>query len=76
LSENPWEKSFFRAKSGGFRSKKGVYELLGQRADFWSADEFDENAAYYYYFAEGDKEIHSNKYSKNGALSVRCVKNL
>ena len=76
LSENPWEKSFFRAKSGGFRSKKGVYELLGQRADFWSADEFDENAAYYYYFVEGDKEIHSNKYSKNGALSVRCVKNL
>ena len=76
LSGNPWDMNFFRAKPGGFRSKSGIYDLVEKRAVFWSADEFDESAAYYYYFTVGDKELHGNKYSKNVALSVRCVKNL
>ena len=75
-SANPWKSDFFNAQAGGFRSKKGKFELIGRRADFWSSDAFDDNSAYYYYFVQGEGEVYSNKYSKGGAMSVRCVKSL
>lgn len=74
LSKNPWDSDFFDAKAGGYRSKKGNYDLKGFRADFWSSGEFNEKSAYYFYFQIGEKKLSKNKYGKSGALSVRCVK--
>ena len=65
--------TLFNIKSAGFRNSKGNYELLGKRADFWTADDVGDKGKYYYYSASTET-MSKNTYSKKGAMSVRCIK--
>ncbi len=66
----------FNAQAAGFRNSKGKYELIGKRADFWSSTEAANGKAQFWYFSHKSDDISQNTYSKSGAMSVRCVKNL
>lgn len=59
-------------KTAGFRNAKGKFELLGKRADFWTADDAGDKGKYHYYSASAGK-MDKNTYSKKGGMSVRCV---
>ena len=59
-------------KYGGFRNKKGEYELFGVRADYWTASETRGQGVYWYMGAD-DSEIHVNKFATGAAMSVRCI---
>lgn len=80
--------SEFNALPGGFRSNKGVYGNLGEKAYFWSNStvegvagavayyvslSFDESA-----FATDSKELapSTGGYNKLGGLAVRCVRDV
>ncbi len=41
----------FDIKAAGFRNAKGKFELLGKRADFWTADDVGDKGKYHYYSA-------------------------
>ena len=62
----------FGIKTAGFRNAKGKFELLGKRADFWTADDAGDKGKYHYYSASAGS-IDKNTYSKKGGMSVRCV---
>lgn len=64
----------FSGAPAGFRNSKGKFELFGKRADFWSSNEEDESNGKYWYLSFKNEKLEHNKYSKKGALSVRCVK--
>lgn len=62
----------FGIKTAGFRNAKGKFELLGKRADFWTADDAGDKGKYHYYSASAGT-MDKNAYSKKGAMSVRCI---
>ena len=61
----------FNVQTAGFRNSKGKYELLGKRDDLWSSDAEGDKGKYWYF---SKNKIAGNKYSKDGAMSVRCIK--
>lgn len=56
----------FGIKTAGFRNAKGKFELLGKRADFWTADDAGDKGKYHYYSASAGS-MDKNNYSKKGA---------
>ena len=79
-SDSEWDtvvanSAAFNIKTAGFRNAKGKFELLGKRADFWTADDAGDKGKYHYYSASAGA-MDKNTYSKKGAMSVRCVKDI
>lgn len=64
----------FAGLAAGFRNSKGKFELLGKRGDFWTSDETDSQKANYCYLSGKSVDLACNSYSKQGAMSVRCVR--
>ena len=56
----------------GYRNSKSGFELIDIRSDLWSASAVG-NSARYWYFKNGDGKLNNAKYSKTGAMSVRCI---
>ena len=76
-SDSEWDavagnSASFGIKAAGFRNAKGKFELLGKRADFWTADNAGDKGKYHYYSASAGT-MDKNTYSKKGGMSVRCV---
>ena len=57
---------------GGFRDAKGVYALAGERADFWTTAE-QKKRGVYWYIQSGTAGVNFSAFSKEAAMSVRCV---
>ena len=56
---------------------RGVYDLEGNYAYFWSSTEFGDSHAYYMYlfYSSDGAELLDTDVFKNDAISVRCLKN-
>ena len=65
-------KKFF-PQYAGFFNTKGERELNMKRADYWSSTAVGNSAKYWYFRESDDNKIYSSKYSKTGAMSVRCI---
>lgn len=63
----------FYPMAGGFRNAKGKYELLDKRADIWFQDEADKAKAKYVFYSVKNSSYSKNAFSKNAAMSIRCV---
>ena len=65
--------SYFSKALGGFKNAKGKFELVGVRADFWTASSDGEKGVYWYW-SNKTKEFGHSSFAKNAQMSVRCVK--
>ena len=64
----------FSAFPAGFRNSYGNFHNRGNDANFWSATEVDSYGARYMNLTFSDEDAHLNYSNKNGASSVRCLK--
>ncbi len=71
---NGGDNTDFAGLAAGFRNSKGKFELLGKRGDFWTSDDVDSQKANYCYLSGKSVDLACNSYSKQGAMSVRCVR--
>ena len=63
----------FSALPAGYRNFTGDFDFVGIYADFWSATESGTDNAYIPVLDFRRAYMYTNYYSKNDALSVRCV---
>jgi uncharacterized protein (TIGR02145 family) len=68
--------SAFNADYGGFMTKDGEFLDLGHDVNFWTATSCDENDAWRCYIDRGFNSVVQDYFSKSGALSVRCIRNI
>jgi uncharacterized protein (TIGR02145 family) len=67
--------SGFNALLGGGRSDDGQYARLEAHGFYWTASESDPAGGWFYNFGRGGQALHrQNGGGKQGAFSVRCVK--
>jgi uncharacterized protein (TIGR02145 family) len=67
--------SGFNALLGGGRSDDGQYARLEAHGFYWTASESDPASGFFYNFGRGGLALHrQNGGEKQGAFSVRCVK--
>jgi len=65
--------SYFSKALGGFKNAKGKFELVGVRADFWTASSEGEKGVYWYW-SNKSKEFGQSSFAKKAQMSVRCIK--
>ena len=68
--------SSFNADYGGFMTKDGDFLDLGHDVNYWSSTNCDDNDAWRCYIDRGFNSVVQDYYSKSGALSVRCIRNI
>ncbi len=67
--------SDFNADYAGFRSEAGEFLDMGNCVTYWSATLCDEKDAWRCYIDRGFNSVVQDYFSKQGALSVRCIRN-
>lgn len=65
--------SGFKALPGGSKGYNGVYDFLGEYADFWSLSSYSANEAYLRGLGYNYADYYSLFFSKHYGFSVRCV---
>jgi uncharacterized protein (TIGR02145 family) len=68
--------SSFNADYGGFMTKDGDFLDLGHDVNYWSSTSCDDNDAWRCYIDRGFNSVVQDYFSKSGALSVRCIRNI
>jgi uncharacterized protein (TIGR02145 family) len=67
--------SGFNALLGGGRSDTGEYARIEAHGFYWTASDSDPATAWFYNFGEGGQALHRQREGeKQGAFSVRCVR--
>jgi len=66
--------SGFDLRLSGFRDSTGLYYDMGHVSVIWSSTSIDKYSAWRCYFDRGYEDVIQDYFSKEGALSVRCVK--
>jgi len=66
--------SGFTALPGGYRMTSGLFDNLGNNANWWSMTENGANLAWYRYLYKGSASVVRDYYNKNTGFSIRCVK--
>jgi uncharacterized protein (TIGR02145 family) len=64
----------FKAIPAGNRTGRKLYNHLGEKAYFFSADEYDNKRAWVRLFNYHDSEFSREKLDKDFSFSVRCIK--
>lgn len=65
----------FGAVGSGLRSNTGTFSNLSLNANFWNADNFDTNYAYYWYLTYNSNAVVTNQtINKKTGMSVRLIK--
>ncbi len=67
--------SGFNVRLSGFRDSTGLFHDMNDVAIFWTSTSIDKNNAWRCYFNRGYEDVVQDYYKKEGALSVRCIKN-
>jgi len=65
----------FDALMGGYRLSNGSFADINNGTRFWSSSTNAEGLPFYVYLMENSSVLLSKNYHKNGAFSVRCIKN-
>jgi uncharacterized protein (TIGR02145 family) len=66
--------SGFSALPGGYRTYNGYFICMGYTASYWSSTESKKSNAWHRYLSYDCSGINHNHYFKQGAFSIRCVK--
>lgn len=66
--------SGFNALFAGYTNGQSFF-FLESMGGFWSATEYDNSHAWYYFFTNKNDAFTKTYFNKNYAFSVRCVKN-
>ena len=66
--------SGFDMRLSGFRDSIGSFYDMGNAAIIWTSTNIDKYNAWRCYFNRGYQDVVQDYYSKEGALSVRCIK--
>ena len=64
----------FTALPGGYRIASGLFDNLGNNANWWSLTENGANYAWYRYLYKGSASVVRDYYNKNTGFSIRCIK--
>ena len=64
----------FAVLPAGGRDKSGDFGEAGYSADFWSSTESDDGGAYYELFVHDYSYVEVDRYTKDIAFSVRCLR--
>jgi uncharacterized protein (TIGR02145 family) len=64
----------FTALPGGYRGANGSFRFSGDCGYWWSSSESSDIFAWYRGVGSGNNDLTRSNYEKNGAMSVRCLK--